>query len=122
MARQGASSGTQRARDEAGIMVEEAENRTRKVELDANQQLLAKREELEAEAKERRSELSRVERRLEQREEALERLSEHLERSQQTVRARAENLDCTEAETQQTPAHLRAGWERGAGLTTEEHP
>src|SRR5690606_10945566 len=67
--RQGAGSMTQRARDEARIMVEEAENRARKVELDANQNLLAKREELEGEAKERRSELSRAERRLEQREE-----------------------------------------------------
>ena len=65
--RQGANSMTRQARDEARIMVEEAENRARKVELDANQTLLARREELEAEIKERRNELSRAERRLEQR-------------------------------------------------------
>ena len=118
--RQGAGSMTQRARDEARILIEEAENRTRKVELDANQQLLAKREELEAEAKERRSELSRAERRLEQREEALERRSENLERSEQSVRARAENLERTEAEVEQIRAEARTELERIAGLTVEE--
>ena len=118
--RQGANSMTRQARDEARIMVEEAENRARKVELDANQQLLARREELEAEIKERRNELSRAERRLEQREEALERRSENLERSEQSVRDRTASLEKTEAEIDQIRAEARSELERVANLTLEE--
>ncbi len=118
--RQGANSMTRQARDEARIMVEEAENRARKVELDANQQLLGRREELEDEIKERRSELSRAERRLEQREEALERRAENLERSEQSVRDRTANLEKTEAEVEQIRAEARGELERVARLTLEE--
>ncbi|MCA9857391.1 MAG: ribonuclease Y, partial [Dehalococcoidia bacterium] len=118
--RQGANSMTRQARDEARIMVEEAENRARKVELDANQTLLARREELEAEIKERRNELSRAERRLEQREETLERRAENLERSEQSVRDRTVNLEKTEAEIDQIRAAARSELERVASLTLEE--
>ena len=118
--RQGANSMTRQARDEARIMVEEAENRARKVELDANQTLLARREELEAEIKERRNELSRAERRLEQREETLERRAENLERSEQSVRDRTVNLEKTEAEIDQIRAEARSELERVASLTLEE--
>ncbi|MGE3960408.1 MAG: ribonuclease Y [Dehalococcoidia bacterium] len=118
--RQGANSMTRQARDEARIMVEEAENRARKVELDANEQLLARRQELEAEIKERRNELSRAERRLEQREEALERRAENLERSEQSVRDRTASLEKTEAEIDRIRADARTELERVAGLTIEE--
>jgi ribonucrease Y len=120
LTRSGANSLTRQARDEARIMVEEAENRARKVELDADQRLLARREELENEIKERRTELSRAERRLEQREEALERRAENLERSEQSVRDRTANLDTTEAEVETLRAEARVALERVAGLTAEQ--
>jgi len=120
LTRSGANSLTRQARDEARIMVEEAENRARKVELDADERLLARREELENETKERRSELTRSERRLEQREEALERRAENLERSEQSVRDRTAQLERTEAEVEALRDEARTALERVAALTAEE--
>ncbi|MDA1010822.1 MAG: Rnase Y domain-containing protein, partial [Chloroflexi bacterium] len=120
LTRSGANSLTRQARDEARIMVEEAENRARKVELDADERLLARREELESEIRERRTELSRAERRLEQREETLERRAENLERIEQSVRDRTTQIERTEAEIDEIRSGARAELERVANLTAEQ--
>ncbi|MCK9497144.1 MAG: ribonuclease Y [Dehalococcoidia bacterium] len=118
--RQGAGSILQQAREEARLVVEDAENRARKVDVDETQQLLARREELEAEIKERRNELSRAERRLEQREETVDRRAENLERSEQSLRDRSAGLERSEAEIDQLRGEARTELERVAGLTIEE--
>ncbi|MEX1022971.1 MAG: ribonuclease Y [Dehalococcoidia bacterium] len=118
--RSGANSLTRQARDEARLMVEEAENRTKAVELDADKKLIARREELEGEIKERRTELGRAERRLEQREEALERRAENLERSDQSLRDRTAALERSEAEIGDLREQARTELERVAALTAEE--
>ena len=120
VARSGANSLVKQARDEARLVTEEAEHRARKVELDADQRLLGRREELENEIKERRTELSRAERRLEQREESLERRAESLEKSEQSVRDRTQQLERTESEITELRDQARAELERVAGLTAEE--
>ncbi|MEX2032413.1 MAG: Rnase Y domain-containing protein, partial [Dehalococcoidia bacterium] len=120
LARAGASSVTRQAREDARLLVEEAENRARKVELDADQRLLGRREELENEIKERRSELSRGERRLEQREEAVERRAENLEKAEQALRDRVTQVERTEVEVTELRDSARAELERVAGLTAEE--
>ncbi|MQC19017.1 MAG: ribonuclease Y [Chloroflexi bacterium] len=119
-ARSGANSLTRQARNEARVMVEEAENRTRKVELDADARILARREELEDETRERRSELTRAERRLEQREEALERRADNIERAEQALRDRTTQIERTEAEVDEIRNTARTELERVASLTADQ--
>lgn len=118
--RSGANSVTRQAREEARLVMEEAENRARKVELDADQKLLHRREELEGEIKERRTEVSRAERRLEQREEAQDRRAENLEKSEQALRDRLANAERAEEEVSVLRDEARTELERIAGLTAEE--
>jgi ribonucrease Y len=122
--RNSANSGAQtllrHAQDEARLAIEEAENRARAAELEAEKRVIERREALDGEIRERRSELSRAERRLEQREEALDRRAENVERQDESVRARAAELDRTEAELSEERGRIRAELERVAGLTLED--
>jgi len=120
LTKSGANSVTRQASDAARVVVEDAENRARKLELDAEQKLIARREELDGEIRERRNELSRAERRLEQREEALERRSTSVEKTEQALRERAEQAERMEAEVDRLREQAQGELARVAGLTTEE--
>ncbi|MDA0271138.1 MAG: ribonuclease Y [Chloroflexi bacterium] len=118
--RTGANNMLRQAREEGRLALEEAENHARKLELDAEQRVLARREQLDAEIRERRSEVTRIERRLEQREEALERRATSLEKGEQAVRDRTTALEDSERELDHTLQRARTEIERVAGLTADE--
>ncbi|MBM3140512.1 MAG: ribonuclease Y [Chloroflexi bacterium] len=115
-----AGSVTSRAQAEARRIVEEAETRARKIDVDAEKAALARRDEAEREIREQRRELTRSERRLEQREEALERRAEALDRGEQSVRDRQANLDREERALAEDQAAVRTELERIAGLSSEQ--
>ena len=116
-----------RAEDAANLMREQAESRSREIELEAQREALRYREEAEEELREQRREANRVERRLEQREEALERRAEGLERSEQSLRSRSDGLDGRETqlearqrEIESDRGRLVTELERVAALSADE--
>lgn len=118
--RTGATSILRHAQDEARLMLEEAENNARATELQAEKRAIERREALDEEIRERRSELTRAERRLEQREETLERRAENLDRSEQSLRDRAASVELDERRIEEERTQVRTELERIAALTEEE--
>ena len=130
----GARDVRRRAEQAADRIREQAENRSRELQLEAQQAGLRYREEADEELREERREAARIERRLEQRQESLERRAEGLERGEQSVRDRADGLDRREQELEAAQARLhveeervreqesvfRSELERIAGLSAEE--
>ena len=101
-----------RAEQAAERIREQAENRSRELQLESQQAGLRYREEADEELREERREAARVERRLEQREESLDRRAEGLERGEQSIRDRAEGLDRREKELEAAQERLQAQEER----------
>ena len=130
----GARDVRRRAEQAADRIREQAESRSRELQLEGQQAGLRYREEVEEELREERREAARVERRLEQREESLERRAEGLERGEQSVRDRASGLDRREqeleagqdrlqaehAQLREQESQLRGELERIAALSADE--
>ena len=123
----GARDVRRRAREAAELVREQAESRARETQLDAQQDALRYREEIDEELRGQRQEATRAERRLEQREEALERRAEALERGEQSLRDRGDGLDRREAAQREEAERfegererLRGELERIAGMSAEE--
>ena len=95
-------------------------NRRRAIEIEAQEDAIDYRRQVEDEIREQRREVTRVERRLEQREEALERRSEGLERSEQSLRDRLEHIDEREQAPVPASASAETEMERLAGMTADE--
>ena len=98
----------------------EAEAARRQRDLDAQQDALQYRQQVDDELREQRREASRAERRLEQREEGLERRGETLERGEQSVRDRQARLDEAEREVEEARAQAIERLEHVSAMSTEE--
>jgi ribonuclease Y len=118
--RASAGSITHRASEDARRIIEEAETRARKLDVDAEKAALERRDEAERELRQQRRELSRTERRVEQREEALERRAEAIERGEQSLRDRQDQIERRERELETEWERARGEIERVAGLTVDE--
>ncbi len=116
----GARNMRSRAGDAAERVREQAENRAREIELEAQQSAIHYREEIDDELRDQRREATRVERRLEQREEGLERRAEGLERGEHSLRDRVTASERREADFESEQEKLRTELERLAGLTADE--
>ncbi|MBX7112411.1 MAG: ribonuclease Y [Dehalococcoidia bacterium] len=108
------------AEERAARIREEAENSRRAIEIEAQEDAIKYRRQVEDEVREQRREVGRIERRLEQREEALERRSEGLDRGEQSLRDRMAQLDRTEQDLSEARAAADTELERIAGMSVEE--
>ena len=88
--------------------------------LEAKTEILKRREESEAEMKERRAEITRMERRLTQKEENLDQKSEALERKSERLDQKLAEIDGLRAEVEASLAAQTRVLEGLAGLTAEE--
>jgi ribonuclease Y len=118
--RSGTNSLLGQAQTDARRFREEAENRARVIELEAEKRSIERREAAEAQLREERRDLNATERRLEQRETTIERRAEALERGEQDVRDRTAALERAERETEALRARIRTDLEQVAAMTTDE--
>lgn len=86
------------ARDEADRLLEEAQSRQKELLLEAKDEALKLRSQIESENRERRTELQRQERRIQQKEENLDRKSENLERRDRLIQVREKEQEAVRAE------------------------
>ncbi len=96
------------------------ETQNKELELKAKDELIKKRDELEAEVTRRRLELDKNEERAQRRREELDRRIDKLERDQQALNKRQSQLDRRSSELDKREAQQIAELERIAGLTREE--
>ena len=112
------------AEEKAKSIVSEAEKnaaaKKRELMLEAKEENQKLRAQLEAEIKERRSELTRQERRITQKEENLDKKTDNLERKEQSYNQKLKNLEAKEAEITEIKAQQMALVEKISGLTAEE--
>jgi len=118
--RSGTNSLLGQAQTDARRLREEAENRARVIELEAEKRSIERREAAEAQLREERRDLNATERRLEQRETTIERRAEALERGEQDVRDRTAALERAERETEALRARIRTDLEQVAAMTADE--
>jgi ribonuclease Y len=120
-ARQRASSGQDIVAAANAERIEaEAVARKNEILLEANNEALKLRNNVESEARDRRRELQQAERRLQQKEENLDRKLEGLERRERTVATREKDLEARHAEIDQALQRQTRELERVAGLTRDE--
>ena len=112
------------AEEKAKSIISEAEksasDKKREMMLEAKEENQKLRAQLDAEVKERRSELSRQERRLNQKEENLDKKTDNLERKEQSYNQKLKNLESKEAEIAEIKNQQMALIEKISGLTAEE--
>ena len=98
------------AQSEAAKVMEEAKEEQRRLLLEAKEEALRTRSDVEAELRDRRSELQRTEGRLSNREEAVERRSNNFDRREKGLAEKEKSIEQSEAELeklrQQELAHL----------------
>ncbi len=85
-------------REDTARLVEEAQTRNKELLLEAKDESIKIRQQIENENRERRAELQRQERRLQQKEENLDRKIEALERRERTTQTREKELDAIKAD------------------------
>jgi ribonuclease Y len=93
-----ATSQLKAVREDAQRQLEEAQTKNKELLLEAKDESLRIRSQIEAENKERRAELQRQERRLQQKEENLDRKVEALERKERTIQAREKEQEAIRAD------------------------
>ncbi|MSQ06377.1 MAG: ribonuclease Y [Dehalococcoidia bacterium] len=108
------------AREEAKVVVAQAEDEKRKVLLAAQEEALKLRNVAEKEVKEQRQELNRLERRYLQREEHLDRKGESLERQQQTLTEKETKVQETISELEELKGHQLQALQKVASLSVTE--
>ena len=97
-----------------------AETKKREALLEAKEETLKTRNELERETKERRAELQRYERRVQSKEEALDKKADAWEKRESSLAAREEALKQKTAEVEELHAKSVQELERISGLTSEQ--
>ncbi len=102
------------------LLNKEVEAQRKSLVVEAREEALRLKGELEAEEREQRAELQRLERRLSQREEALERRVETIEAREGGIASREKELAEALEESRQVYAKGQAALEKVAGLTAEE--
>ena len=100
--------------------IKTAAEKKREALLEAKEENLAARNDLERETKERRAELSRTERRLQNKEESLDKKMESLERKEQSVQARDEQLKRKDQKVQEIIDQQQSMLEQISGFSKEE--
>jgi ribonuclease Y len=108
------------AEEQASRILAEAETRQKELLLTAKEETLALRNSLEAEMRERRTEISRIEQRLTQKEENLDRKIEALERREQALREREAQVDRLRVEAEELRQRQAGELERVANLSVDE--
>jgi ribonuclease Y len=108
------------AEEQASRILAEAETRQKELLLTAKEETLALRNSLEAEMRERRTEISRIEQRLTQKEENLDRKIEALERREQALREREAQIDRLRVEAEELRQRQAGELERVANLSVDE--
>lgn len=112
--------GVARARAQAEQVLREAEAQKKRLLLEAREDSLRVRSQMEAELRERRRELDRWERRLSQREDQLDRRAESLERRERQVQQREQEVEGLRREAEALRARHQQELEALAGLTQAE--
>ncbi len=108
------------AEQNAARILNEAERRHKELLIEAREEALRVKNQVEAELKERRNELQRLEKRLLQKEESLERKQEALERRERALADREARLEETRLQLQRLQEQQRQELERVAGLSLQE--
>ncbi|HXG42577.1 MAG TPA: Rnase Y domain-containing protein, partial [Dehalococcoidia bacterium] len=108
------------AEQNAARILNEAERRHKELLIEAREEALRVKNQVEAELKERRNELQRLEKRLLQKEESLERKQEALERRERALAEREARLEETRLQLQRLEEQQRQELERVAGLSVQE--
>ena len=97
-----------------------AETKKREALLEAKEESIRSKNEMEKEVRERRSELNRLEKRVNNKEETLDRKAEAMERREASLAAKEESLNKKYAEVEGLNAQAAKELERISGLTSEE--
>jgi ribonuclease Y len=108
------------AAQEAARVMEDAEAKSRELVLEAKDQGLKLKADVEREIANRRKDLERVERRLEQKEEQLDKKLEQSERRERNLQKKEKDLEVAEAELQNFKMRQTEELERVAQLTSEQ--
>ena len=109
-----------RAREIVDEALKVAETKKREAMLEAKEESMKTRNELEKETKERRAELQRYERRVLAKEETLDKKTEAIERKEASFAAQEERLAKRRAEVEELSAKRVQELERISGLTSEQ--
>jgi len=115
-----ATSRTREAEAEARRTIDEAETKRRELVLEAKDESLKARDELEREFQLRRKEIDRLERRMQQKEEQVDRRIESLDRRERKVQTSERELEDMRRDLSQIEEERRIELERVAQLTLEE--
>lgn len=113
-------SAEEKAREIIDEALKTAETKKREALLEAKEETLKTRNELERETKERRAELQRYERRVQGKEEALDKKADAWEKRESSLTAREEALKQKTAEVEELHAKSVQELERISGLTSEQ--
>lgn len=108
------------AEENAIKLLEEAKTKQKELILEAKDESIRLRSEIESENRERRAELQRQERRLQQKEENLERKQDSLERREKTLQGKEREFEQIRQELEQARGQQVKELERISGLTAEE--
>lgn len=100
--------------------IKEAEAKKKEILLEAKDQVIRDRNQLEKETRERRADLLRQERRIQQKEETLDKKVEQLEKQEEALAERESGISRRENALTDEEAKYRAELERISGLTSEE--
>jgi ribonucrease Y len=115
-----ASSGVQRAQQEADRIVEEANARRREMVLEAKDEAIQIRNEMDREQQERRKDVDRLERRLQSKEEQIDRRLEGFEKRERKLQHRERETEQARAKVDELLDQRQQEIERVAQLTMEE--
>ncbi len=110
----------QQAEEQASRILAEAESRQKELVLEAKEETLTLRNNVETEVRERRTEAARIEQRLAQKEENLDRKTEALEKREQAVRERGDQIDSLRAEAEELRHRQATELERVSSLTMDD--
>ena len=113
-------SAEEKAREIIDEALKTAETKKREALLEAKEETLKTRNELERETKERRAELQRYERRVQSKEEALDKKADAWEKRESSLTAREETLKQKTSEVEELHAKSVQELERISGLTSEQ--
>ncbi len=108
----------------AQSLVEDAtrkgEERKKEILLEAKEEVIRLKSDLDKEVRDRRSEVSRLERRVNQREEAFDKKLDNLEAREEALNEKYKEAERLENEANELHAQQKAELERIAGMTSEE--
>ncbi|MBR6219591.1 MAG: DUF3552 domain-containing protein, partial [Clostridia bacterium] len=97
-----------------------AEEKKKEAVLEAKEEIIRLKSELDKEVRDRRSEVSRLERRVNQREEAFDKKLDNLEAREEALNEKYKEAERVEAEAQEMHDRQKQELERVAGMTADE--